>query len=160
MSAVPDPRPVRRCESDVQDGVLTFPSSVDAPSSVDPRPSIDPPSPIDPPSTVEPLFRELAGRALREERTAQQKTLGQIAERAGLSPQYLSEVERGLKEPSSEMLASICGALGLRLTDLLRAADRQLTVATTVIAAVVILRGTPTSSAVRSAPSGPLLMVA
>lgn len=142
MSADPDPRPVRRRESDDRDGVLTFPSSAEPP--------------LEPPSAVEPLFRELAGRALREERTAQQKTLGQIAERAGLSPQYLSEVERGLKEPSSEMLASICGALGLRLTDLLRAADRQLT----FTSPVVTLRGNPTPSAVRSTPSGTLLMVA
>lgn len=134
MSADPDPRAVRRRESDARDGVLTFPGPVE------PRPSI------------EPLFRELAGRALREERTAQERTLSQVAERAGLSPQYLSEVERGLKEPSSEMLASICGALGLRLTDLLRAADRQLT--------VVALRGAPILSTVSSAPSGTLLMVA
>ncbi|BBZ31113.1 hypothetical protein MMAD_54080 [Mycolicibacterium madagascariense] len=76
---------------------------------------------------VEPLWRELAGKAIRSERTKQGRTLGDVSERAGISPQYLSEVERGLKEPSSEMLASICGALGLRLVDLLRAGDRQLT---------------------------------
>jgi transcriptional regulator with XRE-family HTH domain len=79
------------------------------------------------PEGVEPLWRELAGKLLREERAAQGRTLGQIADRAGISPQYLSEVERGRKEPSSEMLASICGALDLRLADLLRAGDRRLT---------------------------------
>ena len=84
--------------------------------------------PIDEPADVEPLWRELVGPIVRGERTARHRTLGQVAERAGISPQYLSEVERGLKEPSSEMLASICGALDLRLVDLLRAADRRLAV--------------------------------
>ena len=41
-----------------------------------------------------------------------------VAERAGVSPQYLSEVERGLKDPSSELLAAITVALGLTLGDL------------------------------------------
>lgn len=67
----------------------------------------------------EPIWRELAGKVLRDERNRQQRTLGQVAQRAGISSQYLSEVERGRKEPSSEMLASICGALGLTLADLL-----------------------------------------
>ena len=102
---------------------------------------------------VEPLWRELAGRALRAERTAQGRTLGQVSERAGISPQYLSEVERGLKEPSSEMLASICGALGLRLVDLLRAGDRQLT------GRWLRLAGPSVSDAPR-VPSGPVLLAA
>jgi transcriptional regulator with XRE-family HTH domain len=41
-----------------------------------------------------------------------------VAERAGVSPQYLSEVERGLKDPSSEILAAIAGALGMRPVEL------------------------------------------
>ncbi|HWI29998.1 MAG TPA: helix-turn-helix transcriptional regulator, partial [Microbacterium sp.] len=44
--------------------------------------------------------------------------LADTSARAGLSPQYLSEVERGLKEPSSEMIAAIAGALGIGLIDL------------------------------------------
>lgn len=40
------------------------------------------------------------------------------AGRAGISPQYLSEVERGRKEPSSEMIAALAGALGVTLTEL------------------------------------------
>ena len=44
----------------------------------------------------------------------------ETAARAGISPQYLSEIERGLKEPSSEMIAAIAGALGITLLDLTR----------------------------------------
>lgn len=67
---------------------------------------------------VEPLWREVVGRTLREERTRQERTLADVAEEAGISVQYLSEVERGLKEPSSEVLGAVHGALGLRLVDL------------------------------------------
>ena len=75
---------------------------------------------------AEPLWRELVGQVLRSERIETRRTLQQVAERAGVSPQYLSEVERGRKDPSSEMLESICGALGLRLADLLVASGRTL----------------------------------
>ena len=51
-------------------------------------------------------------RVLRAERQRQQRTLAQVAERAGMSVQYLSELERGRKEASSEMLAAACGSLG------------------------------------------------
>ena len=66
----------------------------------------------------EPLWREAVGRALRAERHAQDKRLVDAAMAAGVSPQYLSEVERGLKDPSSELLAAITVALGLTLGDL------------------------------------------
>ena len=78
------------------------------------------------PRAVDPLWRELAGTRLRARRTELGRTLGEVAERAGISPQYLSEVERGLKDPSSEMLSSICGALGIDLADLLRHSILQL----------------------------------
>jgi transcriptional regulator with XRE-family HTH domain len=51
-------------------------------------------------------------------RQDQDETLTETAGRAGLSPQYLSEIERGRKEPSSEMIAALAGALGTTLTDL------------------------------------------
>lgn len=63
----------------------------------------------------EPLWREITGQVLRDERHRQHRTLAQVAERAGMSVQYLSELERGRKEASSEMLAAACGALGLSL---------------------------------------------
>ena len=66
----------------------------------------------------EPLWREVLGRRLRALRLDQRETLTQTAGRAGISPQYLSEIERGRKEPSSEMIAALAGALGLTLTDL------------------------------------------
>src|SRR5882724_9624924 len=67
----------------------------------------------------EPLWREVLGRRLRETREEQGSRLVDIAERAGISPQYLSEIERGRKEPSSEMIAAVTGALGVDLADLL-----------------------------------------
>ncbi|MDI1335950.1 MAG: helix-turn-helix transcriptional regulator [Lacunisphaera sp.] len=67
---------------------------------------------------LEPLWRHLLGRRLRVLRLAHGEKLAETAARAGVSPQYLSEVERGLKEPSSEMIAAISGALGLSLLDL------------------------------------------
>lgn len=74
---------------------------------------------------VEPLWRDVAGGVLREERTRAGRTLADVAGQAGISVQYLSEVERGRKEPSSEVLAAVAGALGLRMADLtLRVARR------------------------------------
>ncbi|TDC90695.1 XRE family transcriptional regulator [Saccharopolyspora aridisoli] len=67
----------------------------------------------------EPLWREELGRTLRATREDRGDRLVDVAERAGVSPQYLSEVERGRKEPSSEMIAAITGALGVELPDLL-----------------------------------------
>jgi transcriptional regulator with XRE-family HTH domain len=56
------------------------------------------------------------GQRLRTLRLDQQETLAETAGRAGVSPQYLSEIERGRKEPSSEMIAALAGALGTTLT--------------------------------------------
>lgn len=82
------------------------------------------PRPEAPP--VEPLWREVAGRALREERARAGRTLADVAEQAGISVQYLSEVERGRKEPSSEVLSAVAGALGLRLAELTLRVSRTL----------------------------------
>jgi len=76
------------------------------------------PQPEPRPQTQEPLWREVLGRRLRVLRQEQQETLSETAARAGISPQYLSEVERGRKEPSSEMIAALAGALGTTLIDL------------------------------------------
>ena len=72
------------------------------------------------------LLRELIGRVLRRVRLDQGKTLREVADAAGVSVGHLSEVERGRKEPSSEVLASICRALGLALSELLGAVLREL----------------------------------
>ncbi|WP_205472412.1 helix-turn-helix domain-containing protein [Nocardioides sp. SYSU D00038] len=79
-----------------------------------------------PPAEPEPLWREAVGRELREARHDAERTLADVAERAGVSTQYLSEVERGLKEPSSEILEAVGGALGLRLVDLTGRVARRL----------------------------------
>ena len=68
------------------------------------------------PRPQEPLWREVLGRRLRVLRQEEQETLSETAARAGISPQYLSEIERGRKEPSSEMIAALAGALGTSLT--------------------------------------------
>ena len=67
----------------------------------------------EPAEAPQPLWRELVGRELHRERTARGERLVDVAGRAGVSMQYLSEVERGLKDPSSEMLQAIAGALEL-----------------------------------------------
>ncbi|WP_300402779.1 helix-turn-helix transcriptional regulator [Nocardioides sp.] len=74
----------------------------------------------------EPLWREALGRELRQVRQDQARTLAEVAQRAGVSVQYLSEVERGLKEPSSEIVGAVTGALGLRLVDLTARVTRSL----------------------------------
>jgi transcriptional regulator with XRE-family HTH domain len=65
------------------------------------------------------LLRHVIGVALRRARQEQGKTLRDVAQAARVSVQYLSEVERGRKEASSEVLAAICAALGWTLIDLL-----------------------------------------
>ena len=78
------------------------------------------------PDRPEPLWREADGHELREERRTAERTLADVASDAGVSTQYLSEVERGLKEPSSEVLGAVAGALGLRLVDLTSRVSRRL----------------------------------
>jgi ribosome-binding protein aMBF1 (putative translation factor) len=70
------------------------------------------------PPPAEPLWREVLGQRIRTLRLHRQETLADTAGRAGISPQYLSEIERGRKEPSSEMIAALAGALGITLTGL------------------------------------------
>jgi transcriptional regulator with XRE-family HTH domain len=66
------------------------------------------------------LLRHLLGDALRRLRLRQGRTLREVSAAARVSLGYLSEVERGQKEASSELLASICGALGAPLSQVLR----------------------------------------
>lgn len=66
----------------------------------------------------EPLWRHALGDQLRSLRHDRGETLVETSGRAGISPQYLSEVERGIKEPSSEMIAAVAGALEVTLAEL------------------------------------------
>jgi DNA-binding XRE family transcriptional regulator len=70
------------------------------------------------PAAPEALWRDVLGEQLRRLRHDRGERLSDTAERAGLSPQYLSEIERGRKEPSSEMIAAVAGALEVTLIDL------------------------------------------
>jgi transcriptional regulator with XRE-family HTH domain len=63
-------------------------------------------------------LREAVGEALRRRRQRQGRTLREVAEAAGVSLTYLSEVERGRKEASSEVLEAVCAALHLGLAEL------------------------------------------
>lgn len=78
------------------------------------------------PAAKEPLWRDLVGDVLRRERLAQERTLKDVADAARISMPYLSEVERGRKEASSEVLAAAAHALGLGLGDLLSLAQGEL----------------------------------
>jgi transcriptional regulator with XRE-family HTH domain len=74
-----------------------------------------------------PLLRTMLGDVLRRTRLEQGRTLTDVARAARVSMPYLSEVERGRKEASSEVLAAICDALRIDLADLLAATGRDLT---------------------------------
>jgi len=66
------------------------------------------------------LLRRILGDTLRSQRLAQRRTLREVSSAAKVSLGYLSEVERGQKEASSELLSSICDALGVPLSEVLR----------------------------------------
>jgi transcriptional regulator with XRE-family HTH domain len=83
------------------------------------------------PARREPLWRDALGSQLRELRQARGETLSETAGRAGISLQYLSEIERGTKDPSSEMIAAVAGALDAPLSELTLAVARRLHVAET-----------------------------
>ena len=72
------------------------------------------------------LMRELIGESLREARVGQGKTLREISQEARVSLGYLSEVERGQKEASSELLAAICGALNAPLSEILNLVSEKM----------------------------------
>lgn len=72
------------------------------------------------------LLREVIGDVLRRARTTQRRTLREVSDAARVSLGYLSEVERGRKEASSELLSAICYALDVPLSQLLVDAGEQL----------------------------------
>jgi transcriptional regulator with XRE-family HTH domain len=96
------------------------------------------------------LLRQVIGNVFRRLRRERGITLRELAEQAQVSVPYLSEIERGRKEPSSEILAAICRALDLELSDLL--AEVQFDLATAVRATVPLRLQT---SSIRVAESSP-----
>jgi len=75
------------------------------------------------------LLRRLLGDVLRRQRQRQGRTLREVSAAARVSLGYLSEVERGQKEASSELLAAICDALDVRMSDVLREVSDDLALA-------------------------------
>ncbi|MFZ0322535.1 MAG: helix-turn-helix domain-containing protein [Actinomycetes bacterium] len=75
------------------------------------------------------VLRRHLGDELRRQRLRQGRTLREISGSARVSLGYLSEVERGQKEPSSELLGAICGALDVPLSQLLRAVSDDIALA-------------------------------
>ena len=73
-----------------------------------------------------PLLRTMIGEVLRRTRRAQGRTLADVSRAARVSVPYLSELERGRKEASSEVLAAICDALRIDLSELLAGVGREL----------------------------------
>lgn len=78
------------------------------------------------PREPEPLWRQAIGEQLRVERRERGERIADVARRAGISPQYLSELERGRKDASSEMLSAVCGALRVSVLQLTRRASLHL----------------------------------
>ena len=131
-----------------------------------------PPSPA--PAAREPLWRHIVGDVLRRERLAQERTLKDVADAARISMPYLSEIERGRKEASSEVLAAAAHALGLGLAGLLTLAQDDLErIARARLArtAVPVTRqarlgsgrgagadGVPSGGALSSRPAGPQML--
>lgn len=83
-----------------------------------------PSSPVRP--QPERLWRDVVGEELRAVRLGRRESLQTVAGRARISPQYLSEIERGSKEPSSEILAAVGDSLGTSLLELTTAVAERL----------------------------------
>jgi transcriptional regulator with XRE-family HTH domain len=75
---------------------------------------------------VEPLWRQGLGDQLRADRLRRGERISDVAHRAGVSPQYLSEMERGKKDPSSEIMSAVAGALDLTVAELTLSTGRRL----------------------------------
>lgn len=100
------------------------------------------------------LLRQIIGDVLRQHRMRQGRTLREVSSTARVSLGYLSEVERGQKEASSELLAAICFALGVRLSEVLRDTSSLLALEETSVVEV------PGAIAGSGSPQTPLASVA
>ena len=111
----------------------------------------------------QPLLRTMVGEVLRRTRLEQGRTLADVARVARVSMPYLSELERGRKEASSEILAAICAALRIDLSALLAGVERDLLDDRTRRAAVVRLdavRGRRASSRARGSGDARCMLAA
>jgi transcriptional regulator with XRE-family HTH domain len=101
------------------------------------------------------LLRRVIGDALRARRQGQHRTLREVSTAANVSLGYLSEIERGQKEASSELLAAICEALGARLSEVLGEVSDTLLLAEEMEGVLVPVeeRATPVKSSDTAAAS-------
>jgi transcriptional regulator with XRE-family HTH domain len=100
------------------------------------------------------LLRRVIGDALRARRQGQQRTLREVSTAANVSLGYLSEIERGHKEPSSELLAAICDALGARLSELLREVSDTVALAEQMPGVLVSMPDEPAEAAAKNTSRG------
>ncbi|MEH0931747.1 helix-turn-helix domain-containing protein [Micromonospora sp. CPCC 205558] len=100
------------------------------------------------------LLRRVIGDALRARRQGQQRTLREVSTAANVSLGYLSEIERGHKEPSSELLAAICDALGARLSELLREVSDTVALAEQMPEVLVSMQDEPADVAAKTTNRG------
>lgn len=109
----------RRIKVEREQARLNWERGVNADSS-EPSPKA-PIRSVEEPTPSDSMFslRKIQGEVLRELRTSDHKTLREVSQKAGVSLGYLSEVERGQKEASSELLVSITQALGVKLSEVL-----------------------------------------
>jgi transcriptional regulator with XRE-family HTH domain len=109
----------------------------------------------DPQRRPRPVLRTHVGDALRRNRLAQRRTLADVARAARVSVPYLSEVERGRKEASSEVLAAVCDALRIDLSDLLAEVWRGLVAERTSVVPIGAARKHRLDLARRPGSAGP-----
>jgi transcriptional regulator with XRE-family HTH domain len=101
------------------------------------------------------LLRKVIGDALRARRLAQHRTLREVSTAANVSLGYLSEIERGHKEASSELLASVCDALGARLSEMLSDVSATFALAEQMEEALAA----PVAAEVPAAPAAPAAVI-
>ncbi|GAA3613140.1 hypothetical protein GCM10022199_16340 [Marihabitans asiaticum] len=85
------------------------------------------------------VLRAELGEVLRSTRAAQGRTLRDVSQDAAISLGYLSEIERGEKEASSELLAAVCGALEVPMSEVLAEVAARVALAEAATAPVVLV---------------------
>ena len=100
------------------------------------------------------LLRRVIGDALRARRQGQHRTLREVSTAANVSLGYLSEIERGQKEASSELLAAICDALGARLSEVLGEVSDTLALAEGMEGVLVPIEDAPAPAPVKRVADG------
>ncbi|MEO7125899.1 MAG: helix-turn-helix transcriptional regulator [Nakamurella sp.] len=104
------------------------------------------------------LLRDALGGTLRHARMGQSRTLRDVSTVANVSLGYLSEVERGRKEASSELLAAICDALDVQVADVLNNASTAMRVASSPMASTRASTSLRIVMPYRPAPSAPSIV--